>query len=417
MFEFLKSTPWSFARVKPAKKPEPWSLDRNWHRTEAERNLKLRNFTEALHHMAFVVEDADRRRASAKQRIRLRLEIADLRRRTAVPTSAEARETEVCDANSTQLAAAEVMIRAALEIAAAYSDHEEYVNCLDALADVFTDSRRFPELEKLEEEALRLGAGLTHPDPIRMAKRVHRLGVARHKMGHIEDAIPALEKSIRLHEETYGKSSREIAILLYEIGSMYRAQGDYPRAQECLSRALRIHENEVGPDSPEAVADLQQLAGSFEDAGDLDSAAAQYERCLMMKLRKLGLNDLEEVASMQYSLANLHVGWGNLARARELMSECIGIFRRDGGPRLAVSHEILAQIEERSGRYHGAVKELELAGKVWEKCTPSRRTELIRNLDYRADLLIQLRKTKEASWLRERVQALESDGTVKAQSA
>ena len=36
---------------------------------------------------------------------------------------------------------------------------------------------------------------------------------------------------------------------------------------------------------------------------------------------------------MQYSLANLYSGWGNLGRARELMTDCIGVFRAEGGPR------------------------------------------------------------------------------------
>ncbi|MEO8099285.1 MAG: tetratricopeptide repeat protein [Acidobacteriota bacterium] len=404
MFEFIKSTPWSLASVGSAKRAASWTLDGNWHRSEAERHLKSRNYAEALRHMAIVVEDADNRRATPKQRVHLRLELSDLQRRTA-------------EGDNSRLQAAETTVRAALAIAAGASDREEYLNCLDALADVFTDSKKFAELEKLEEEAIRLGAGLAHPDPIRMAKRVHRLGVARHKLGHPEDAIPALEKSIRLHEQTYGMHSLEIATLLSEVGSIYRAQADHSRAQECLRRALRIHENELGPDAPETLTDLQQLAGSFEDSGDLDSAAAQFERCLMLKLRKLGVQNLEEVATMQYGLANLHIGWGNLARARELMMECIGAFRCEGGPRQAVSYELLAQIEERSGRFHSAIKDLEQAGKVWEKCNPIRQMELIRNLNYRADLFDQLRKTKEASWLRERVASLESDGAVHAQTA
>jgi tetratricopeptide (TPR) repeat protein len=233
-----------------------------------------------------------------------------------------------------------------------------------------------------------------------MAKRVHRLAVARHKNGKPEDALPALEKSIRLHEQTWGPDSIEMAGLLFESGCIYRAQAAHEKAQDCLRRALRIHEQALGPESPEATADLQQLAGSYEDSGELDKAAAQYERCLMLKLREIGVKHIEEAALMQYSLANLHAGWGNLARARELMTDCIGSFRRDGGPRMAVAYEMLAQIEERSGRYHSAIRELENGGKVWEKM--GRTTELANNLNYRADLLDQLRKTKEAGYLRER---------------
>jgi tetratricopeptide (TPR) repeat protein len=163
---------------------------------------------------------------------------------------------------------------------------------------------------------------------------------------------------------------------------------------------LRIHEAQCGTDSPEALGDVQQLAGSLEDTGDLDGAAAQYERALGLKLRKIGLENIDEVAEMQYSLACLHIGWNHYARARELLLECLGSFKRQGGPRLAVAHESLAHVEEREGRTSFALDELERATKVWEKCNPPRLEELARVLELRADLSDHLRLRVEANHLR-----------------
>ena len=140
----------------------------------------------------------------------------------------------------------------------------------------------------------------------------------------------------------------------------------------------------------------------------MDGAAFQYERALLIKMRKLGFGNLEEIAEMQYHLANLYIGWGNLARARELLEEAVGEFRRHGGPRAAVAFELLAQVEESLGHFSLAVEQLEKAGTAWEKCGPARITELIRNLEYRADLLEQLRRTQDAKWLRERVSELQA---------
>ena len=55
------------------------------------------------------------------------------------------------------------------------------------------------------------------------------------------------------------------------------------------------------------------------------------------------------------------------------------------------------------------------AGKTWEKCGDDRRKELAENMEHRAELLEMLRKRSEASWLRERAQALMSEA--RAQSA
>ena len=133
MFELLKSRQWTFAPVAPRRR-EPWTLDRNWHRSEAERQLKARNFPEALRHLTVATEEADRRKAPAKQRVRLRLELADVQRRIAAQGS-------VIHSPDELLEGAEGTVREAIAIAAEVSDQEQYVNCLDALADIFLDKK------------------------------------------------------------------------------------------------------------------------------------------------------------------------------------------------------------------------------------------------------------------------------------
>ena len=71
--------------------------------------------------------------------------------------------------------------------------------------------------------------------------------------------------------------------------------------------------------------------------------------------------------------------------------------------RLAVTYETLGHVEECSGRFNDAVTEFALAGKVWEGMRPERTPELIRNMERRAELLDQLRKKGEASYLREKI--------------
>jgi tetratricopeptide (TPR) repeat protein len=381
---------------------QPGSQDRNWRRAEAERHLQARNYPEAEFHLAVAVEEADRRNVPLAQRIRLRLDLVEVKRRRAAPPGGSG------PPDRRRLEEAELIARRAMEMALAESHSEDYVLALDALTDLLYDQARWQDLEKALQEAIRLGAALPRPDPLRMARRVHRLGVARYHNGNSEGAIPALEKSIQLHEQAYGPGSVATANLLSDVGRILRTRGELDRAREYLERALRVHAAEYGPDSAQAFVDLQQLAGVLEDAGDWEGAAAQYERVLLMKLRRAGLEGLEEAAELQYSLASLHISWGNLSRARELLSQAIQAFRARGGPRLAVAHEMLGQVEERSGRFHSSVREMEQAAQVWEKCGRSKMPELLRNLEYRADLLEQMRKPREAAWVRERIAELRS---------
>ena len=405
MFDFLKS-PRTPNRTG-------WTMVRDSCRQQAEICERAGNLAEAERHLIRAVDESDRCNAPHVDRVELRLELADVQRKKAAPELARDPDATV-ESKRAMLTAAEKTVRRAIEIVTATADPREFVVCLIALADVFADARDFVALEKVEREALRLGAALPHPELGLIAARTHRLGIALHWTGKTEEAAKHLDRSMELHEKRFGAASLEMADVLVDCGAVFRSQGNHERAKQCLQRALYIHEAAKGPDSPETFADVQQLARVLEESGDLDGAAHQYERALLMKMRKLGVGNLEDIAEMQYRLANLHIGWGNLARARELLEECVGEFRRHGGPRFAVALEMLAQLEERLGHYNAAVDELEKAGRAWEKCGPSRTQELIRNLEYRIDLLEQLRRTKDANWLRERMAELQNAMTAQA---
>jgi tetratricopeptide (TPR) repeat protein len=372
-----------------------WTLERSLNRAEGERYLKTHNYPEAEKYLQFAVDEADALRHSVR-RIHFRLLLGEAQRRLG------------------KLDEAEQTVRDALEITARISNPSGYVQCLDALAEVFHDGKNFAAMETVLQEGVRIEAAMPHPDPVRMARRVHRLGTARHKSGRSEDAVPAMEKALKLHEEIAGADHLDTANLLTELGVIYRVQENHEKAQECLKRALRIHSFQLGKNSEEALRDLHHLAGSYEEAGDIDSAAGLYERELLQKELLIG-GDLDELAEMQFSLAGMYIGWSNYARARELLAEAIGTFKGKKGARLAVTYETLAHVDECSGRYLEAIAELARAAKVWENCREDRRVEVAENLEHRAELLDMLRKKSEASWLRERASELIQG--VRAQSA
>jgi hypothetical protein len=98
--------------------------------------------------------------------------------------------------------------------------------------------------------------------------------------------------------------------------------------------------------------------------------------------------------------------WRNYSRARELLMEAIGTFKRTRGSRLAITYETLAEVEENTGHYREAIRELSQAGKVWESVQPEHAAELIRNMERRAELFEQLHQEKDAAFLREKAAAL-----------
>lgn len=347
--------------------------------------------------MELAAAEAEARKASAPERIRLWLGLARLHRNIALRESSQRRA---------RLKQAELVVRRALEIAAQAKDTLGYIASLDTLAEVFGAMKNFPAAEKLLQEGIRLEASLPHPDPLLTARRIHLLGIVRHRAGKSDDAVPALEKAVQLHEQNLGTDHDETMRVLAELGAVHRARGRHDLAQRCLHHAARHFQGRKGASASESIETLSQLAGSFEDSGDHESAAREYERMLVLLEREVGRNQ-EEIGEMQFSVASVYIRWGDYTRARELLGECLGTFRRGGGPRLAVGHEVLANVEEALGHYSDAVRELANAAKAWAKCG-NRNAELAVNMIYRAELLDQLKRTKEAEWLREQVADLES---------
>ncbi len=373
-----------------------WSLERSLNRAEALRHMQERNYAEAEEYLIEAIAEADLHHHSVRK-IQFRLQLAESQRKQG------------------KLEDAEQTVRYALEFTARIANPSGYVQCLDSLAEIYHDGENYPAMEAAIQQGVVTEASIPHPDPLRMARRLARLGVARYKSGRAEEALPALEKAAKMHEEAYGPDHLETANTLSELGVVYRAQGNQEQAQEVLRRALKIHERQLGYDSEEAMRDLHNLAGCYEDSGNIEDAANLYERVLMLKLRVLG-GDQNELAEMQFGLANIYIGWLNYARARELLAEAVGTFKGKKDDRLAVTYETIAHVEECSGRYPEAVQELARAGKVWEACGQSRVPQLIENLEKRAELLDQLRKKGEAAWLRERIAEL-AKSEEQAQSA
>lgn len=373
--------------------PSGWFLDRNWDRAEGERLLNAKKFQQAEKHLLRAAAEAAARKQSAGKRIHLALLLAESQSRQF------AADPE--DPDFKRLTDAEQTIREAAQIATDSKERSLYILCLDALAEILAQQGKFDAVEKTMLEAIRLESSL-RTDKLSAARRVVRLGVARHRMGRIKEAIPVLANAVEMHEKAFGRDHPETAHQLAELGGALRADGRHAEAQIILRRALEIHKALRQQDSPFAIQALHHLAGSLEDVGDLEAAAEQYETALSFKHRTIG-SDLDDLAELQYGLANLHISWKNYGRARELLLEAVNNFKRGGGLRLAVTHETLAYVDECSGRYNEAVSELAHAGKVWESMRPERTQELIRNMERRVEMLEQLRRKGEAAHLLDKI--------------
>jgi tetratricopeptide (TPR) repeat protein len=365
-----------------------WGSDRSTDQQAGERLLEEHDFPAAELYLAQALVECERRQEPSAKRVLLRLELAEAQRH-----------------QLNKLAPAEQTAREALDLARRSADRELQLQCLDALGTILALSDHTHEVEKLSREASELEGKQKQRDPLQSARRLHRLGTLRKRTGNLPGAVDALAEVVAIYEKVHGQNHAETARGYSELGAVYRAVANHSEAQRCLKIALRTHEAVCGLESAEANEDLKQLTDSFEEAGDVAGAAQQWERSLMLKQRIVGGN-MDAIAQMQADLARTYTRWRNYSRARELLMEAVGTFKRTGGARLALAYEALAAVEEASGHFPQALAELTCAGKVWELVQSDHAQGWASNLERRAALFDLLRQPKEAAFLRDKLAAL-----------
>ncbi len=375
-----------------------WTRDRSEEQIEGERLFEAADYAGAELLLAKAIVEGERRQQTPDKRILVRLELAEAQRKQYRP--------QMGGGNRQKLADAEQTIRSAMEMAKRVSDRVLALQCMDALVTILGDQGDLAQAEQIVREAAEVEATLKRRDPLATARRLNRVGLLRYQHGKILEAVDALAESVAIHERILGPDHLATANGLSELAAAHHAVGQHAETQRCLRRAIRVHELQCGLDSAEAAFDLRTLTQSLEASGDIDGAAAQYERVLGLKLRTVGVN-LDAIAGMQASLGHRYIQWRRYSRARELLMEAVGTFKRKGGPTLASGYEALGEIEEETGHYHDAIREWGRAGKVWESLQPEHAPELIRNLEHRAFLLEQLRQHRDAAFLRETAAAVQ----------
>jgi len=153
MFDFLKSSKWSSERVAVRAN---WTVERDSYRQGAEACIQAGDFAGAERHLLQALQESEHANAPRTERIQLRLELAHVQHKKALPELAADPDRSV-QAKRELLGEAERTVRAAIEIATTSKDPQEFVVCMDALADLFADAQDFSALETVEREALRPG--------------------------------------------------------------------------------------------------------------------------------------------------------------------------------------------------------------------------------------------------------------------
>jgi tetratricopeptide (TPR) repeat protein len=319
-----------------------WHRQRHFNRTEGERHLQSRNWSEAEKHLTLAL--AERRRA-IPQRIELLLSLQQAQRK------------------QHKLAEAEKTVLQAVAMAGKVWERSWRSLTKEALADLQIELGKHAEAEQTIKEIQLLEAGKSAPGRARLARCSLKLAKALLSTGRKEEALEACKRAVDLSEQAFGPDHLETANALSELSALHQQHGNPEEALVYVRRALKIHRTELGADSQQATQDLHSLAALMEESGDLTGAMTEYERVLALDERQVG-GDRRSVAETQVRLAVLYLNADRTPAARELLTTAVGTLERSGGDLLALALKLLVEAEENCGRSVHAERWREKAAKL-----------------------------------------------------
>jgi len=184
---------------------------------------------------------------------------------------------------------------------------------------------------------------------------LNRAGMLANSIASYSEARQWLE-SARRQFETQGIEGDTYAAVLNNLAELYRAQGDYAKAEPLYLRDLEITEKALGDSHPSVATTLNNLAELYRTQGDYAKAEPLYTRSLRIRESALG-NEHPDVGQSLNNLAGLYYSQGDYAKAEPLYLRDLEITEKALGD----SHPSVATTLNNLGVLYYRLKKLDQA--------------------------------------------------------
>ena len=223
--------------------------------------------------------------------------------------------------------------------------------------------KRLQEVGDREEEALLL----------------NNLGFMYKEQGLYEKARPLYEKALMIREEVLGERQSSTATSYDNLAALYESAGAYEKALPLLEKALKIREEVLGERHPDTAISYNNLAALYESAGAYEKALPLLEKAL--KIREEVLGERHPDTAISYNnLAVLYRSMGAYEKALPLLEKALKIREEVLGeyhPDTAASYYNLAGFFYITGDLKQAYRYIQKAVDIWEKVLPVDHPNLI----------------------------------------
>lgn len=236
-------------------------------------------------------------------------------------------------------------------------DHPALAGPLHGLGNWYRETGN-PKAASCYWRALDIAEKHFQPNDPRTAMIVSNLGGMYRKIGKSDKARECYLKAIDIDLPVYGKWHPEYATDLNNLATTYMDEGNYDEARPWLEKALEIDLLAYGPWHHVVAQDYQNWAGIFQAEGDFQEAEKFCRRALaILEIRwpRLTLR----IADVLIALADIKAGVGDYAEAIQLIERVLQLDREAlGQQHIEIGSDLLmlAELEAHRGNRARAIE-------------------------------------------------------------
>jgi tetratricopeptide (TPR) repeat protein len=170
-------------------------------------------------------------------------------------------------------------------------------------------------------------------DDLKVAEKLHSIGLVQFKRDLRESALESFQESLRIRDLQLGRDHKMCALSLYNIATLHLEMGDEEEAICHYKETLRVERVSLGEFHPTAMMTLSHIGRVYQQYGKPELAIQCFLQILGWEEQRA--EDLEDqndllVATTYSDLGNVYLQLGRAKESVEAFSHALRRFKMAG---------------------------------------------------------------------------------------
>lgn len=249
-------------------------------------------------------------------------------------------------------------------------DFEAEYELKDRLADLYLKMAHYSKAKKLFQELLDYAEQRNNEEKI--ANQLRHLGSFYRSEGNYPKAEEFYLKALQIQLNTLGENHPVAASSYNNLGSVYRLEMDYQKAEQYHLKALQIQFSILGENHADTAISYDNLGIVYDLQGAFQKAEEYYLKSLQIRLNIFGKNH-PDIARSYNHLGIVYGSNGDYKKAEELYLKSLQIqvnIFGDNHPETAGIYNNLGNVYDSQGNYQKAEENYKKALEIFSKLLP-----------------------------------------------